>query len=353
MKNILVTGGAGFIGSHVAEFYANQEYTDNIYIIDNLSRDRLLNKEIKFIRYNWDYLHKFNKIQFLEEDIRNFEFLKKFFKQNEIDGVIHTAAQTAVTSSINNPISDFENNVIGTFNLLESIRISKSDPISLFCSTNKVFGDNINKCEVIEKDLRYDFTEQFSNGISEEFSIDLCEHTPYGASKLCSDIYFQEYARLYGLKTAVFRMSCIYGPRQFGVEDQGWVAHFIISALTNKKLKIFGDGKQVRDILYISDLIEAYDSFFRKADSIKHDIFCMGGGIDNTISLLELIEILKKELNKEIEYDFYDWRPSDQKIYISDIHKAQKLLNWNPKIKSKVGIKNLIKWAKNNIKLLT
>ncbi|MFX1388582.1 MAG: GDP-mannose 4,6-dehydratase [Promethearchaeota archaeon] len=348
MKTILVTGGGGFIGSHIAEFYANDEKIEEIILIDNLSRSVLLKKDSLYDSYNWDYLHKYKNINFYEKDIRNFEFLKEIFKNNEIDAVVHTAAQTAVTTSVIHPSADFENNVIGTFNLLESVRESKQDPAMIICSTNKVFGNNVNQCHVIEKESRYEFDDEYSNGISENFPIDLCEHTPYGTSKLCSDLYFQDYAHIYGLKTAVFRMSCIYGTRQFGFEDQGWVAHFVISAITGKNIKIFGDGKQVRDILYISDLINVFDSYLQKSEKLKHDVFCIGGGINNTLSLLELIEILEKELGKKIEFDFHEWRPSDQKVYISNIEKAKKILDWNPKINPKKGVKKLIDWVNNN-----
>ena len=353
MKNVLVTGGAGFIGSHVAEYYSKKEDVDKVYVIDNLSRSKLLDKEIKAQDYNWKYLEKFKKIHLIKQDIRNFEFLKVFFRDNEIDIIVHAASQTAVTTSILKPVPDFENNIVGTFNLLESIRLSHIDPAIVFCSTNKVFGNNVNQCEIMEDDTRYCFSKEFSNGISEAFSIDLCEHTPYGASKLCSDIYFQEYGHLYGLKTAVFRMSCIYGTRQFGVEDQGWVAHFVISALTGKKINIFGDGKQVRDVLYISDLIDAYESFIQKAENINHDVFCMGGGVNNTLSLIELINILEDELDKKIEYEFFDWRPSDQKVYISDIRKATRMLNWRPKVKPSEGVKLLIDWVRKNSDLFS
>ncbi|MFW9987564.1 MAG: NAD-dependent epimerase/dehydratase family protein [Candidatus Odinarchaeota archaeon] len=348
MTNAVVTGGAGFIGSHIAENYANCEEIENIFVIDNLSRGKLLNKEVKNLNYNWNFLEKFNKINLIKHDIRDFEFLKKFFKDNEIDIIFHTASQTAVTTSIIEPIPDFENNIIGTFNLLESVRLSKTDPALVFCSTNKVFGNNVNQCDIIEEETRYSFKKQYINGISEDFSIDLCEHTPYGASKLCSDIYFQEYGHLYGLKTAVFRMSCIYGTRQLGFEDQGWVAHFIISALTGKKINIFGDGKQLRDILYVSDLIEAYDSYIQNADQIKHDVYCIGGGADNTLSLIELINILEKELDKKVDHEFFEWRPSDQKVYISDIGKAKKKLRWTPKVHPKQGVKRVIEWVRNN-----
>ena len=353
MVNVLVTGGAGFIGSHVVEYYAQNPNVKKIFVIDNLSRGRLLEKEIKNHDYNWNYLKKYEKVDLIKKDMVDFGFLKRFFKKVNIDIVIHTAAQTAVTTSIINPFPDFENNVIATFNLLEAVRLSEAEPAMIFCSTNKVFGENVNKCDVIEENRRYRFSKEYSNGITEEFSIDLCEHTPYGASKLCSDIYFQEYGHLYGLKTAVFRMSCIYGTRQFGVEDQGWVAHFVISAITGKKLKIYGNGKQVRDVLYVTDLIKAYDSFVQNADKIKHDVFCIGGGVENTLSLMELIKILEEELNKKIEYEFLDWRPSDQKVYISNNTKAKSRLNWSPEIKPIEGVKLLINWVKKNYKIFT
>ncbi len=211
-----------------------------------------------------------------------------------------------------------------------------------------MFGDNVNNCDIEEKETRYVFTSEFKNGISEKFSTDLCEHTPYGASKFCADIYVQEYGHIYGLKTGVFRMSCIYGTRQFGFEDQGWVAHFIISAILGKTINIFGDGKQVRDVLYVSDLIDAYDKFIKLSRKIKHDVFCMGGGKYNTLSLLELIRILENKLNKKINLEFFDWRPSDQKVYISDIFKAKQILKWNPEISTEKGIEILINWVSNN-----
>jgi len=350
---LVITGGAGFIGSHVAEYYALKDNVEKVIIIDNLSRNTLLNKNNFNIKYNWNYLHKYDNIKFYEKDIKDFDFLKNLFKEINVDGVIHTAAQTAVTTSIQNPRVDFRNNVIGTFNLLEAIRISQQDPAIVFCSTNKVFGSNVNNCPVTEKNLRYIFSDKCSNGISEDFPIDLCEHTPYGTSKLCADLYFQDYGHIYGMKTAVFRMSCIYGPRQFGVEDQGWIAHFIISAILDKKVKIFGDGKQVRDILYISDLVNAFNLYIKKANSLKSEIFCIGGGKNNTLSILELIQILSKILKKEIQCDFFEWRPSDQKVYISDVSKAKNFLDWEPTVNPERGINLLTTWVSNNKDLFT
>ncbi len=350
MTLIVVTGGGGFIGSHVAEHYAKQKENE-VIIIDNLSRAKLLHKDDKNAMYNWNYLHQYKNIEFFQNDIRDFNFLKNLFNKIEIDAIIHTAGQTAVTTSVTDPKEDFENNLIGTYNILEAVRISKSNPAIVFCSTNKVFGDNVNNCNIEEKETRYVFTSEYKNGISEKFSTDLCEHTPYGASKFCADVYAQEYGHIYGLKTGVFRMSCIYGTRQFGFEDQGWVAHFVISAILNKKINIYGDGKQVRDLLYVSDLIDANDKFIKNSQKLKHDVFCMGGGKENTLSLLELISILKNKLDKKINIEFFDWRPSDQKVYISDISKAKQKLNWNPKINPQEGIEKLINWTKKNKKI--
>lgn len=350
MTLIVVTGGGGFIGSHVAEHYAKQKENE-VIIIDNLSRAKLLHKDDKNAMYNWNYLHQYKNIEFFQNDIRDFNFLKNLFNKIEIDAIIHTAGQTAVTTSVTDPKEDFENNLIGTYNILEAVRISKSNPAIVYCSTNKVFGNNVNECDIEEKETRYAFTSEYKNGISEEFSTDLCEHTPYGASKFCADVYAQEYGHIYGLKTGVFRMSCIYGTRQFGFEDQGWVAHFVISAILDRKINIYGDGKQVRDLLYVSDLIDANDKFIKNSQKLKHDVFCMGGGKENTLSLLELISILKNKLDKKINIEFFDWRPSDQKVYISDISKAKQKLNWNPKINPQEGIEKLINWTKKNKKI--
>ncbi len=177
-------------------------------------------------------------------------------------------------------------------------------------------------------------------------SIDHTGHTPYGASKYVGDLYTQEYARIYGMKTAVFRMSCIYGTRQFGFEAQGWVAWFIIAVLSGKPITIFGNGKQVRDLLYVDDLVQAYD-FFVQSD-IRHGVWNIGGGAKNTTSLLEFIDFLEKETGKKAKITFSDWRPSDQKVHISDLRKINKDLNWKPKTSSGQGFKKIITWVKEN-----
>lgn len=335
---ILVTGGAGFIGSHIAEYYAKKE--NSVVVFDNLSRE-------KTSTYNWNYLKKnYKNIQLVKGDIRNFHEIINVVRC--VDAIFHTAAQVAVIASVKDPQTDFDVNAIGTFNVLEAARNSKNDPAIIYCSTNKVYGENVNKIPIKEKKSRYVFdNKNFRNEISESFSIDLCEHTPYGCSKLTGDLYVQDYGKLYGLKTGIFRMSCIYGTRQFGTEDQGWVAYFTISTLKGNPLTIYGDGKQVRDVLYISDLLDAYNKFLENGHRLKGEVFNMGGGPKNTLSLIELLDILEKKTGKRSKLSFEDWRPSDQKVYISDISKAQEKLKWSPKISPEEGIDSLIKWFGN------
>lgn len=344
---ILITGGLGFIGSHAASYYA--EKGNEIIIIDNFSRAKIFGLSNKTSLYNLEYLkNNFSNVNFINGDIRDFDLIKENMK--DIDIVIHTAAQVAVTTSIKDPRTDFEINALGTFNILETARLSNSNPSIIFCSTNKVYGSNVNKIPVKEYETRYCFTdEKFLNGIPENFPIDLCEHTPYGCSKLVGDLYAQDYARTYGLKIGVFRMSCIYGEKQFGIEDQGWIAWFTIATLTDKPIIIYGDGKQVRDVLYISDLIEAYDAFIKS--NLKHEVFNIGGGPENTLSLLELINLLKELTGKETKIFFDKWRIGDQKVYISNISKAYEKLGWKPKINPRKGIKRIIEWVKENIDL--
>ena len=338
---ILVTGGAGFVGSHVSEYYAKKG--DEVIVFDNLSRGETLktaDRRESSINYNWNHLKNVENIELVKGDIRKEDEIIK--AAEGVDAVIHAAAQVAVTSSVNDPRMDFEINALGTFNVLEAARKSENDPAVVYCSTNKVYGENVNQVPVKEEDTRHVFDG--IDGVPEILSIDLCEHTPYGCSKLAGDLYVQDYAELYGLKTAVFRMSCIYGTRQFGNEDQGWVAHFVISTVMGKPLTIYGDGKQVRDILYVSDLVRACDIFLES--NKKSGVYNIGGGPNNTISLLELLDLLEEETGRRSEITFSTWRPSDQKVYISDITKAKKELGWEPKIEPKEGIKELIEWIK-------
>lgn len=338
---IVITGGAGFIGSHLAEFYAKQG--NEVVVFDNLSRAELLKKSIKNIDYNWNYLKNFKNVALVKGDIKKHEEIEKAAKNT--DAIIHAAAQTAVTVSVQDPKSDFNANALGTFNVLEAARKNDVKKV-LYCSTNKVYGENVNSINVSEKESRYEFEEKYSSGIPEDFSIDLCEHTPYGCSKLAGDLYVQDYGKLYGIKTGVFRMSCVYGTRQLGVEDQGWVAWFAIAASLGKKITIYGDGKQVRDVLYVSDLTGLFDRFI--ASNSKSIVLNAGGGPKNTLSLLELVRMLEGIASKKINLEFSDWRPSDQKVYISDISRAKKMLGWEPKINPKEGVIKIADWVGEN-----
>lgn len=347
MEKVLITGGAGFIGSHVAEFSAKMK--SDVIVFDNISRAQLLDKGYENVMYNWNYLKKYSNIKLVKGDITNLRQLEEACK--DVDVIIHAAAQTAVTTSLIDPKTDFIINAFGTLNVLEAARKFSNNPAIIFCSTNKIYGGNVNKIKVLEKETRYVFEDKFKNGIQETFRADLCEHTPYGCSKLAGDLYVQEYGNTYGLKTAVFRLSCIYGPRQFGVEDQGWVAWFTIATIAGKTVTIYGNGKQVRDILYISDLIQAFNAFLQRRNQLVNEVFNMGGGSENTLSLLELLDLLEELTGKRSKINFSDWRQSDQKTYISNTSKAKQKLGWTPKVSPKEGVKRLVDWVLRNREL--
>lgn len=341
---VLVTGGAGMVGSHTAEYYAKKG--DDVVVLDNLMRSKLFEYDRASVEFNWNYLKRYKNIKRIKGDIRNARDVARAIGEGA-DLCIHAAGQPGVGLSCKEPVEDFSINAFGTLNVLECLRRKCQEATFIYCSTNKVFGENVGKLKLLEKEKRYVF--EGPKSVNEEMPIDLAGHTPYGASKYTGDIYTQEYAHIYGMKTAVFRMSCIYGVRQFGFEDQGWVAHFVISNILKRPITIYGDGKQVRDILYVEDLVSAYDKFFKS--DIRHDVYNIGGGSENTISLLEFIEMIEGETGLKMEYRFSDWRPLDQKVYISDISKVSKRLDWAPKISPGFGIKLLIEWVKDNIRM--
>lgn len=341
---VLVTGGAGFIGSHVAEYYARAK--EQVVVLDNLSRSRILGKRGISRTYNWKYLSQYKKLRRIVGDVTRMRDV--LAASEDAETIVHTAAQVAVTTSLTDPELDFKLNVLGTFNVLEAAR--KNDSSVIFSSSNKVYGENVNKIPVSESEKRYSFAdESYSNGIPEDFPVDHAGHSPYGCSKLAGDLYVQEYSHTYGLKTGVFRMSCIYGERQFGVEDQGWVAWFVIASLSNKKITIYGDGKQVRDVLHVSDLVKLFDTFIRS--DLKQVVANVGGGPKNTLSLLELLEILRNQYGKTPNVEFADWRAADQKVYISDISKCGKILGWAPTVTPSEGVLRLGSWVTENLSL--
>jgi CDP-paratose 2-epimerase len=330
----LITGGAGFIGSNVAARLIKQGHT--VAVMDNLSRPGA--------DKNLEWLTNQGQFDFLIGDLRNTDQVQRAIQSfSSVDMVLHLGAQVAVTTSVEDPRADLETNLIGTFNLLEAIRQAGIRPFVAFASTNKVYG-KMDDLAVVDKGGRYEY--QDVDGIDETRPLDF--YSPYGCSKGAADQYLHDYARMYDLPTCVFRMSCIYGPRQFGIEDQGWVAWFIIAAVLGKPITIYGDGKQVRDILHVDDLIDLYEAAFTQQDVSAGNIFNAGGGKANTISLLELLEHLEKRLDKKIPVTNDDWRQGDQKVYISDTSKAKSVLGWEPKIDKMKGIDALVDWVLAN-----
>jgi CDP-paratose 2-epimerase len=282
----------------------------------------------------------------MKNDVRDFHAVKEACR--DVSLIYHLAAQVAVTSSITDPKRDLETNILGTFNVLEAARSSSLKPTIVFTSTNKVYG-KMEEFKVAESNLRYEFGDSYA-AVKECQQLDF--FSPYGCSKGSADQYTRDFNRIYGLHTVVFRMSCIYGLRQFGTEDQGWVAHFIISALKNKPITIYGDGKQVRDILYVEDLVRAFALAYEKIDVTEGQVYNIGGGQENTISLLELLMLLEEKIGKKLSVDYTEWRQGDQKIYISDVNKAKRDMGWMPKTGVNEGIQKLFSWAQSNIELM-
>jgi len=334
MEKIAITGGAGFIGCNAADFFA--EKCGKVVVLDDFSR--------RGSEQNAEWLKKRHKnIEVVKADIvKDNKELAKAVKG--CDAVYHFAAQVAVTTSVEDPRRDFEINALGTFNVLEAARKNSDGAAFFTSSTNKVYG-GMEGVKIAERNGRYEYAG-LPNGISEEMQLDF--HSPYGCSKGCADQYTRDYARIYGMNTVVFRQSCIYGQRQFGIEDQGWVAWFAIASALGKKLTIYGDGKQVRDVLYIGDLVEAYDMATEKISGIRGQVFNIGGGPKNTMSLLELLAYLEEFYGKKIDVCYDKWRPGDQPVFVSDISKAKKAFGWEPKTSARQGVQLLYKWVVEN-----
>ena len=336
---VLITGGAGFVGCNLANRF--KQIGHSVYVFDNLSR--------KGSEHNLEWLLR-RGVHFIKGDVRDYKQLAQFFLSNEdIDVVVHLAAQTAVTTSVIDPRNDFEINALGTFNILEAIRNSGRDPIFIYSSTNKVYGA-LEGVEVIETETDYQF-KQLPNGVAEDTPLDF--HSPYGCSKGSADQYVRDYFRIYGLKTVVLRLSCIYGCRQFGVEDQGWVAWFTIASILDKPLTIYGNGKQVRDILFIDDLTSLVLLIIDNISVTKGKIYNVGGGKNNRVSLLELVSLLERELKVKLRISYSGWRLGDQPLFISDNSKIQNDIGWQPKVRPAEGVGKLIGWIKENRDLIS
>lgn len=335
-RQFLVTGGAGFIGSNFVARLLNKK--EQVVIFDNLSRAGSVR--------NLEWLMKTygeGAFKLVQGDVRDAELVSS--TAQDADVVVHLAGQVAVTTSVVDPRSDFEINAQGTFNVLEAARLSGRNPIFLYASTNKVYG-GMEDVRVVERPTRYAYAD-FPLGISEEHGLDF--HSPYGCSKGCGDQYVRDYARIYGLKSVVFRQSCIYGTRQFGIEDQGWVAWFVIAAVKGLPISVFGDGKQVRDVLFVEDLTRAYELAIENIDSCAGEVFNIGGGAENILSVWsEFGPILERIIGRSIHPAWGDWRPGDQRVYVSDIRKIEQVLNWKPAVGVQEGITRLYEWVKAN-----
>jgi CDP-paratose 2-epimerase len=338
MQKWLVIGGAGFIGAQTAARLL--ELGQEVVVIDNLER--------KGAKENLVWLRSHGLKHFTLVNIENQNELIPIFKlHSDVDVVLHLAAQVAVTKSIENPRHDFMVNALGTLNVLECARtLCKKNPAFLYSSTNKVYG-SLEHLHLITRENRVEM-KKGSLGISEEVNIDF--HSPYGCSKGTADQYVRDYSRIYNLKTVVFRQSCIYGTRQWGEEDQGWIAWFCRAAQANLPLTIYGDGKQVRDALWITDLIDLYMTTVQNIDDVSGEIFNVGGGIKNVISPAELVIWIEKKLGKKLPVSYEEARAGDQKYFVSDVTKAAKLLGWKPKVSLSPGLEELWDWLESQPK---
>jgi len=331
-----ITGGAGFIGSNYSARLVKRG--EEVVVFDNLSRRGSL-RNLTWLRSTFGE----NAFTFIHGDVRDTNLLTA--SAATADVIVHLASQVAVTTSVQDPRTDFECNALGTFNVLEAARASGRFPIVLYASTNKVYG-GMEALRVEELETRYAYSD-YPHGISEDFPLDF--HSPYGCSKGAGDQYVRDYARIFDLPTVVFRQSCIYGPHQFGVEDQGWVAWFLIAALLGKPITIYGNGKQIRDVLFIEDLLDGYDVAIAHRDCAAGQVYNIGGGPANQLSIWSEFEpLLTTLLGREIPVSWGDWRPGDQRIYVSDTRKAARDLGWEPKVGVKEGVARLLAWISEN-----
>lgn len=336
---ILVTGGAGFVGSNLVCTLLQDGH--QVTVLDSLAR--------KGSEQNLAWLREQsfgNRLRFIHGDVRNPEDARSAAKEADI--IYHLAGQVAVTTSVEDPRTDFEVNALGTFNMLEAARLSGRHPIFVFTSTNKVYG-GMEEVAVAAGAKDYSYRD-FPHGISESQPLDF--HSPYGCSKGTGDQYVRDYGRIYGLPTVVFRMSCIYGPRQFGNEDQGWLAHFMIATVKGDPITIYGDGKQVRDVLFVDDLVRALKLAKEKIKTTAGQVYNIGGGPGNVLAVwAEFGELLAALKGEHVPVGYDKWRPGDQACYISDIRKAQAHMGWRPEVDKRTGIRRLWSWVCSNLGL--
>jgi CDP-paratose 2-epimerase len=316
-RRVLITGGAGFLGVNAAIRLIDDGW--HVTVLDNLSRPGT-ERNLK-----WLITRHPTRTTFIKEDVRNSGALVDHVKNQ--DAILHLAGQVAVTTSLVDPVTDFDVNARGTLNLLEAARLNNPQAPFVFASTNKVYGKLDRNNVACKESQPIDF------------------HSPYGCSKGAADQYVRDYARCFHMNTVVLRQSCIYGAHQYGTEDQGWVAHFVHSIINNRAMTIYGDGTQVRDLLDARDLCAFYSNVIQNIDKTRGEIYNVGGGPQNQRNLLEVIEQIGKLTGRKPKYTFADWREGDQTYYVSDITKAKKALDWQPKVNFDRGLNDLIAWA--------
>ena len=332
-SRVVITGGAGFLGSNIADALAARG--DDVLVFDSLVRPRV-EENLAWLRERHP-----QRVQAMLADIRDAARLREALRGAK--AIVHLAAQVAVTTSVADPLEDFEVNARGTLNVLEAVRAVAPEAPVLFASTNKVYGKLMPHEAMVRQGERYAPGDPaLAGGLNE--TTPLSFYSPYGCSKGVADQYVLDYARVFGLRSAVFRMSCLYGPRQFGTEDQGWVAHFLISALTGRPLTIYGDGYQVRDVLYVDDAVNAYLLGIDGADRVAGRAFNLGGGPANTLSLRELLRLCEEITGKAPPVSFDGWRPGDQPWYVSDTTALEKAAGWRAEVKVRDGLERLSAW---------
>ena len=335
VRPTLITGGAGFVGANLAHRLLSEKR--RVLILDNLSRPGV-ERNLAWLRDSHP-----DGLQVTIADVRDAQAVNEAVARAR--HVFHFAAQVAVTTSLVNPREDFTVNALGTFNVLEAVRAQPEPQPVVITSTNKVYGGLDDVPLQLDGQRYVPASEEIArNGISEARPLDF--HSPYGCSKGTADQYVHDYARSYGLKTVVFRMSCIYGQRQFGTEDQGWVAHFLLRALDGQTITLFGDGKQVRDILYVDDLVDAFMLAERHMDRLSGQAFNIGGGPRNVISLLDLLDRIEVLHGRRPAIEFEDWRTGDQRYYVSDTRRFQQATGWSPRISAEQGTERLYRWLR-------
>ena len=308
---------------------------ESVAIFDNFSR-RGSPKNVEWLHSECE-----SSPEIIQGDLADSDAVQRAVASAEV--IYHLGGQVAVTTSVLKPRLDFESNVLGTFNVLEAARASDRQPIVVYASTNKVYGA-LESAEVVEDEKRYHF-KMLPYGVPEDWPLDF--HSPYGCSKGAGDQYVRDYARIFGLRTVVFRQSCIFGYRQYGIEDQGWLAWMVIAAITGQPITIYGNGKQVRDILFVEDLLDAYDAAVNRIDIAAGQVYNVGGGPEHSLSVwAEFGPMLSELLDREVQVSYGPTRPGDQPLYVSDIRKAKRDLGWSPQVSVQDGLEKLVNWVR-------